>query len=47
MIRNSKADFWTFEAIVEDMDVTVVIRQVGRGKKHFFSIYGKIRKSAP
>lgn len=30
--------FWTFEAVVEERRIKVIVRQVGNGKKHFWSV---------
>lgn len=30
--------FWAFEGIIEDRRIKVVVRQVGLGKKHFWSV---------
>ena len=30
--------FWAFEGIIEDRRIKVIVRQVGRGKKHFWSV---------
>jgi hypothetical protein len=39
------ARFWSFAATKNDFMVTVIIRQLKNGKKHFFSIYAKKQKS--
>ncbi|MBI2268717.1 MAG: hypothetical protein HYU80_04795 [Candidatus Blackburnbacteria bacterium] len=36
--------FWTFEAVVDDRRIKVIVRQVGRGKKHFWSVIPAWRK---
>ncbi len=36
----SDAYFWTFSACIRDCKIKVVVRQVGNGQKHFFSIMG-------
>jgi hypothetical protein len=36
---------WVFIEVKEGVRVTIVIRQSGNGKYHFFSIYGKKQKS--
>ncbi|HEY5259162.1 MAG TPA: hypothetical protein VIJ46_00825 [Rhabdochlamydiaceae bacterium] len=46
-IRKSQADFWIFSGKTNDLHIKVVVRQIGSGKKHFFSIYGKKQKSTP
>jgi hypothetical protein len=34
-----RAEFWIFKEKVDEKMVTVVVRKVGNGKKHFFSVY--------
>jgi hypothetical protein len=47
----SQAHFWGLVKKIEDQHVTVVLRQIGNGNKHFFSIFSnadpheKIKKS--
>ncbi|MBU1104874.1 hypothetical protein KJ664_03220 [Patescibacteria group bacterium] len=36
--------FWAFEAVVDDRRIKVVIRQVGKGQKHFWSVIPAWRK---
>ena len=36
--------FWTFEAVVDNRRIKVIIRQVGNGKKHFWSVIPAWRK---
>lgn len=36
--------FWTFEAVVDGRRIKVIVRQVGRGKKHFWSVIPAWRK---
>lgn len=36
--------FWTFEAVVENRRIKVIVRQVGRGRKHFWSVIPAWRK---
>lgn len=36
--------FWAFEAVVEGRRIKVVVRQVGKGKKHFWSVIPAWRK---
>lgn len=36
--------FWTFEAVVDNRRIKVIVRQVGRGKKHFWSVIPAWRK---
>lgn len=42
--ENVKYQFWTFEAVVDNRRIKVIIRQVGRGKKHFWSVIPAWRK---
>ena len=35
----TNARFWSFKQIVDELPVTVLVRQLGNGEKHFFSIY--------
>lgn len=32
------ARFWAFEAVIKDRRIKVIVRQIGRGKKHFWSV---------
>jgi hypothetical protein len=41
MKQGIRARFWSLVAMRSDFLVTVVIRQLGDGKKHFFSVYAK------
>lgn len=41
---NTKYQFWTFEAVVEDRRIKVIVRQVDKGKKHFWSVIPAWRK---
>jgi hypothetical protein len=36
--------FWTFEAVVEERRIKVIVRQIGKGKKHFWSVIPAWRK---
>lgn len=36
--------FWTFEAVVDNRRIKVIVRQVGNGKKHFWSVIPAWRK---
>ena len=31
-------NFWAFEGVIEERRVKVVVRQIGQGKKHFWSV---------
>jgi hypothetical protein len=33
-----KASFWTFYETVDSIQIKIVVRQLGEGRKHFFSI---------
>ena len=39
-----KYQFWCFEAVIENRRIKVILRQVGRGKKHFWSVIPAWRK---
>lgn len=41
-----RAKFWAITEQRNDEVITVVVRQVGAGKKHFFSIYNQKSKTA-
>lgn len=36
--------YWAFEAVIEERRVKVVIRQIGNGQKHFWSVIPAWRK---
>lgn len=36
--------FWTFEAVVDSRRIKVIVRQVGKGQKHFWSVIPGWRK---
>lgn len=36
--------FWAFEAVIEDRRIKVIIRQVGKGRKYFWSVIPAWRK---
>jgi len=42
--ENIKYQFWTFEAVIDNRRIKVIIRQVGNGKKHFWSVIPTWRK---
>jgi hypothetical protein len=46
-IRSLKVNFWIFSKKIDGVDIKIIVRQIGNGKKHFFSIYGKKQKSTP
>lgn len=38
-IRNkTKYKFWAFEAVIEKRRIKAIVRQVGKGRKHFWSV---------
>lgn len=37
-IHGKKIKYWSFEAVVDDRRVKVIVRQIGNGKKHFWSV---------
>jgi hypothetical protein len=43
----SPAEFWMFHREQDDIRITLTIRQIGKGNKHFFSIYGDKIKTSP
>lgn len=46
VIHEKRVDFWKFTEKRDELIIKVVIRQVGNGKKHFWSIYGRYQKTA-
>jgi len=36
--------FWAFEAVIDDRRIKVIVRQVGKGRKHFWSVIPAWRK---
>jgi hypothetical protein len=38
-LRDSSADFWSFVGTRKEISITIVIRQLNGGQKHFFSIF--------
>lgn len=36
--------FWSFSKIIDQVFVVVIVRQIGSGKKHFFSVMPRKRK---
>ncbi len=42
--KDKKYQFWTFEAVIDNRRIKVIIRQVGRGIKHFWSVIPAWRK---
>jgi hypothetical protein len=41
------ADFWRIETVENGQLITIIIRRIGNGKKHFFSIMNKKTKKSP
>lgn len=39
-----KYQFWAFEAVIDERRIKVIVRQVGKGKKHFWSVIPAWRK---
>ncbi len=44
-VEGKKYKYWAFEAVVGDKRIKVVVRQVGNGKKHFWSVIPGWRKA--
>ncbi len=42
--ESTKYQFWTFEAVIDNRRIKAIIRQVGNGKKHFWSVIPAWRK---
>lgn len=42
-----RADFWRIETIQDGQLITIIIRKIGNGQKHFFSIMNKKTKKSP
>jgi hypothetical protein len=42
---STKISFWAFEGVVEGRRIKVVVRQIGDGKKHFWSVIPFWRKT--
>jgi hypothetical protein len=36
--------FWAFEAVIDDRRIKVIVRQLGKGRKHFWSVIPAWRK---
>ena len=49
VIGGRKLSFWSFEGVVDERRVKVIVRQIGSGKKHFWSVIPswKARKIKP
>ena len=43
--KRRKHKFWAFEGVIRNRRIKVIIRQIGRGKKHFWSVIPAWRKS--
>ena len=44
-IQKTMHKFWAFEEVLEGRRVKVIVRQVGKGKKHFWSVIPAWRKT--
>lgn len=42
--HEKKYKFWAFEGVIDNRRIKVIIRQVGTGKKHFYSVIPAWRK---
>jgi hypothetical protein len=42
-IGYTQAELWIFKQKINDVFITLVARRIGKGKIHFFSIYGKTK----
>jgi len=45
VVHGKKVRYWAFEAVINDRRVKVVVRQVGNGKKHFWSVIPAWRRT--
>lgn len=43
-IHGKRYKFWAFEGVVENRRIKVVVRQIGTGRKHFYSVIPAWRK---
>ena len=43
--KRKRYKFWAFEGVIKKRRIKVVVRQLGRGKKHFWSVIPAWRKS--
>jgi hypothetical protein len=43
----ANAKLWIISGSRDNLDIKIIVRQIGNGKKHFLSIYGRKQKSAP
>lgn len=43
--KKKKYQFWALEGIIKNKRIKVVVRQIGKGKKHFWSVIPSWRKS--
>lgn len=41
--NNHTALFWSFVAIINDVNITIIVRQLDKHKKHFFSIFENLK----
>lgn len=44
-VEGKRCKYWAFEAVVDDKRIKVVVRQLGNGKKHFWSVIPGWRKA--
>ena len=45
--RSKTIYFWAFEGVINDRRIKAVVRQIGRGKKHFWSVIPAWRPARP
>ena len=43
--KKKKYKFWAFEGVIKERRIKVIIRQIGKGQKHFWSVIPAWRKS--
>ena len=43
--KKKRIKFWVFEGVMEKRRIVVVVRQIGKGKKHFWSVIPGWRRS--
>lgn len=44
-VHDKKIKYWAFEAVVDERRIKVVVRQIGNGKKHFWSVIPAWRRA--
>lgn len=42
--EGKRINYWSFEAVVDNRRIKVIVRQIGNGKKHFWSVIPAWRK---